>query len=132
MYDIWFYIFFWVMGVLFAFPILAIGMVWLFSQKPISIQEPTLQTIQILLSTIKTKQGFDAFLRKFLKNFAVIPTDEKDSKFWFALVEKIAHSKFLDIDEVSELRQELENANSGNEKQIADMISGVLKTRKKG
>ncbi|MDO7252843.1 hypothetical protein [Helicobacter cappadocius] len=132
MYDIWFYAFFWLIGMFFAFPICLIGIIWLFFQRPPANEKLTLQSIQIILNTIKTKENFQVFLRKFLKNFVVIPQDEKDSKLWFALVEKIAYCKLLDIDEVAIFRQELENANAGSEKQIVDLISNVLKTRKKG
>lgn len=132
MYDVWFYVFFWLVAVLFALPIVFIGFVWLFMQRPALDQKLTLQTIQVILNTIKTKEDFDIFLRKFLKNFITLPSDESDRKVWFALVEKMAYSKLLDIDEVAQFGQELENANAESQKEIANTISMVLKTRKKG
>lgn len=132
MYDIWFYIFFWLVAILLALPIILIGFVWLFMQRPIANEKLTLQTIQVILNTIKTKEDFQIFLRKFLKNFIALPSNESDCKVWFALVEKMAYSKFLDIDEVVQFGQELENANVENQKEIANTISMVLKTRKKG
>lgn len=132
MYDIWFYVFFWLVGILFALPIVFIGFVWLFLQRPATNEKLTLQTIQLILNTIKTKEDFQIFLRKFLKNFIALPSDENDRKVWFALVEKMAYSKLLDIDEVAQFGQELENANAENQKEIANTISMVLKTRKKG
>lgn len=132
MYDIWFYVFFWLVGILFALPIVFIGFVWLFLQRPATNEKLTLQTIQLILNTIKTKEDFQIFLRKFLKNFITLPSDENDRKVWFALVEKMAYSKLLDIDEVAQFGQELENANAENQKEIANTISMVLKTRKKG
>lgn len=132
MYDIWFYVFFWLVGLLFALPIMFIGFVWLFMQRPATNEKLTLQAIQVILNAIKTKEDFQIFLRKFLKNFIVLPSDENDCKVWFALVEKMAYSKFLDIDEVAQFGQELENANVESQKEIANTISMVLKTRKKG
>lgn len=132
MYDIWFYVFFWLVAILFALPIVFIGFVWLFMQRPATNEKLTLQTIQVILNTIKTKEDFQIFLRKFLKNFITLPSDENDRKVWFALVEKMAYSKLLDIDEVVEFGQELENANAESQKEIANTISMVLKTRKKG
>lgn len=132
MYDIWFYIFFWLVAIFLALPIILIGFVWLFMQRPIANEKLTLQTIQVVLNTIKTKEDFQIFLRKFLKNFIALPSNESDCKVWFALVEKMAYSKFLDIDEVVQFGQELENANVENQKEIANTISMVLKTRKKG
>lgn len=132
MYDIWFYVFFWLVAILFALPIVFIGFVWLFMQRPVTNEKLTLQTIQVILNTIKTKEDFQIFLRKFLKNFITLPSDENDRKVWFALVEKMAYSKLLDIDEVAEFGQELENANAESQKEIANTISMVLKTRKKG
>lgn len=132
MYDIWFYVFFWLVAILFALPIVFIGFVWLFMQRPATNEKLTLQTIQVILNTIKTKEDFQIFLRKFLKNFITLPSDENDRKVWFALVEKMAYSKLLDIDEVAEFGQELENANAESQKEIANTISMVLKTRKKG
>lgn len=132
MYDIWFYAFFWLVAILFALPIVFIGFVWLFMQRPATNEKLTLQTIQVILNTIKTKEDFQIFLRKFLKNFITLPSDENDRKVWFALVEKMAYSKLLDIDEVAQFGQELENANAESQKEIANTISMVLKTRKKG
>lgn len=132
MYDIWFYVFFWLVAILFALPIVFIGFVWLFMQRPATNEKLTLQTIQVILNTIKTKEDFQIFLRKFLKNFITLPSDENDRKVWFALVEKMAYSKLLDIDEVAQFGQELENANAESQKEIANTISMVLKTRKKG
>lgn len=132
MYDIWFYVFFWLVAILFALPIVFIGFVWLFMQRPATNEKLTLQTIQVILNTIKTKEDFQIFLRKFLKNFITLPSDENDRKVWFALVEKMAYSKLLDIDEVAQFGQELENANTESQKEIANTISMVLKTRKKG
>lgn len=132
MYDIWFYVFFWLVAILFALPIVFIGFVWLFLQRPATNEKLTLQTIQVILNTIKTKEDFQIFLRKFLKNFITLPPDENDRKVWFALVEKMAYSKLLDIDEVAQFGQELENANAESQKEIANTISMVLKTRKKG
>lgn len=132
MYDIWFYVFFWLVAILFALPIIFIGFVWLFIQRPATNEKLTLQTIQVILNTIKTKEDFQIFLRKFLKNFITLPSDENDRKVWFALVEKMAYSKLLDIDEVAQFGQELENANAESQKEIANTISMVLKTRKKG
>lgn len=132
MYDIWFYVFFWLVAILFALPIVFIGFVWLFMQRPVTNEKLTLQTIQVILNTIKTKEDFQIFLRKFLKNFITLPSDENDRKVWFALVEKMAYSKLLDIDEVAQFGQELENANAESQKEIANTISMVLKTRKKG
>lgn len=132
MYDIWFYVFFWLVAILFALPIVFISFVWLFMQRPATNEKLTLQTIQVILNTIKTKEDFQIFLRKFLKNFITLPSDENDRKVWFALVEKMAYSKLLDIDEVAQFGQELENANAESQKEIANTISMVLKTRKKG
>lgn len=132
MYDIWFYVFFWFIGLLFALPIIFIGFVWLFMQRPTINEKLTLQAIQMILNTIKTKEDFEIFLRKFLKNFITLPSDENDRKVWFALVEKMAYSKFLDIDEVAQFGQELENTNVESQKEIANTISMVLKNRKKG
>lgn len=132
MYDIWFYVFFWFIGLLFALPIVFIGFVWLFMQRPTINEKLTLQAIQMILNTIKTKEDFEIFLRKFLKNFITLPSDENDRKVWFALVEKMAYSKFLDIDEVAQFGQELENTNVESQKEIANTISMVLKNRKKG
>lgn len=132
MYDIWFYVFFWLVAILFALPIVFVGFVWLFMQRPPISEKLTLQTIQVILNTIKNKEDFEIFLRKFLKNFITLPVDESDRKVWFALIEKMAYSKFIDIDEVAQFGQELENANVESQKEIANTISMVLKTRKKG
>lgn len=132
MYNIWFYVFFWLVAIMFALPIIFVGFLWLFMQRPAKTEKLTLQAIQMILNTIKTKEDFDIFLRKFLKNFITLPASESDSKVWLALVEKMAYSKFLDIDEVAQFGQELENANTNAQKEIANAISAVLKNRKKG
>ncbi|PAF48731.1 hypothetical protein BKH41_05565 [Helicobacter sp. 12S02232-10] len=132
MYDIWFFIFFWVVAVLFALPIIAMGFVWVMLQKSPSPPKPiTLKDIENLLAGIKNKGDLEGILEKFLKNFKIPPSDKADLKHWLDIVGKIASSEHFEIDYVAKFGQDLEEANEEIGQEIANTVGLALKNRKK-
>ncbi|PAF43809.1 hypothetical protein [Helicobacter sp. 11S03491-1] len=132
MYDIWFYLFFWAIGIFFALPIVMMGFAWIILQKSTTHKAVALRDIELLVDGSKKPEDFEQAISKFLKYFKSLPQGKKDLKYWLEIVEKIASSEYFDSNYANEFTEELENANEDIQKDIADKITTALKNRKKG
>lgn len=132
MYNIWFYLFFWVLGIFLAFPILVVSAVWIFLRHSSSKNTSfTLENIQTSLKNIKNETDFRFALQSFLKHFKVAPFEENRLKHWFSTITNLASSKYFDTETLIAFGKELEATNEEVRQEIADIISSSLKDRRK-
>lgn len=133
MYNIWFYLFFWILGVLLALPILVISVVWIISRNfsPSKNILPTLNDIRNLLENIKNETDFRFTLQKFLKHFKIAPSDKIYLEHWLPTIERLASSKYFDTETLVAFGKELEEANYKAKQDITNIINSSLKDRRK-
>lgn len=133
MYNIWFYLFFWILGVLLALPILLISAVWIILRNfsPSNNIFPTLDDIQNLLENIKNETDFRLTLQKFLKYFKIASSEKIHFEHWLSVTEKLASSKYFDTETLVAFGKELEGVNDKVKQDITNIINSSLKDRRK-
>lgn len=132
MYDIWFYLFFWLLGIFLAFPLILIFSIWILFQPAENKNEIiTLKAINVFLSKIKNKSQFEAILKSFLDNFKIYSSKD-DLSLWLEVIKKFSSSEYFDTEQVANFRKSLEDMNEDISQDISDAVGNALKNKKKG
>lgn len=132
MYNIWFYLFFWVLGIFLTLPIFVASAVWIFLRHSSSKNTSfTLEDIQASLKNVKNETDFRFVLQSFLKHFKVAPSEEIRLKHWFSTVTNLTSSKYFDTETLIAFGKELEVTNEEVKQEITDIINSSLKDRRK-
>lgn len=131
MYNLYFYLIFFVIGIILSVPVVVFSIVFLWLNAPKKIVKPTLSSVVKKSKEAKKLEDVKRTYELFLKYFLESPSDEVVFKEWLEVVAELASNAYASVEMIAELKDKLEAANQGTKKEIGSIIANILKTKKK-